>query len=111
MSRDSAHPLRESRQSGSSALENSLHQAVVAAVAEVLGEWRGQPPPPDPDQLLTVQQVAEICQVSPSQVRGWLKLALPSITLPGVGRGLRAQRRVRRGDLLAWLQEKPEVQA
>lgn len=96
---------------GEASFQDAIRQLVAANVADLIARLAPQPPAVDPDQLLTAQQVAELCNVSTSQVRGWMRSNLATIMLPGSGTGARAQRRVQRSDLLAWIEAHREVRS
>lgn len=83
-----------------------LAPAIGAAVREALSAGRPDPPPLDPEQLLTPQQVAELLAVSISRARQLMQGELPVVTLPAGGAAERLQRRCRRADLLAWIAER-----
>ena len=85
-------------------IETLLRDLVREAIADALRDLQEQQEQAlDPDSLLGPQQVADLCGCSQSTSRQLLRAELPSIVLPGTGKGQREQRRVRRGDLLKWL--------
>ena len=65
-----------------------------------------QPPPanePDPDELLTVDQVAQALKVIPDTVRAWIQSGALRASRPGNGTRPGRKYRVRRADLDAFV--------
>jgi excisionase family DNA binding protein len=66
----------------------------------------GGPPPksgPDPDELLTVDQVARLLKVIPDTVRCWIQSSTLRASRPGNGTRPGRKYRVRRADLDAFI--------
>jgi len=84
-----------------------VEQAVERALSRALA---GREEQADGDALLAPREVAELIGGSVSGARALLRNELGpwAIVMPGTGAGIRAQRRVRRADLLAWLQRQRE---
>src|SRR5881394_3938387 len=64
------------------------------------------PPPknqPNPDELLTVEQVAQLLKVIPDTVRTWIQSGALRASRPGNGTGPGRKYRVRRGDMDAFV--------
>ena len=59
---------------------------------------------PEPDELLTVAQVADEMQVIPGTVRGWIQLGALRASRPGGGLEPGRTYRVRRADLEAFVE-------
>jgi excisionase family DNA binding protein len=82
-------------------LRDEMFDAVRAAVRA-----DDQPPPandPDPDELLTVEQVAHRLQVIPDTVRTWIQSGALRASRPGNGIRPGRKYRVRRADLDAFV--------
>ena len=65
-----------------------------------------RPPPksePDPDELLTVEQVAHLLKVIPDTVRSWIQSGTLKASRPGNGTRPGRKYRVRRSDLDAFV--------
>jgi excisionase family DNA binding protein len=58
---------------------------------------------PDPDELLTVEQVAHLLKVIPDTVRGWIQSGTLRASRPGNGTRPGRTYRVRRADLDAFV--------
>ena len=64
------------------------------------------PPPknePNPEELLTVEQVAQLLKVIPDTVRTWIQSGALRASRPGTGTRPGRKYRVRRGDLDAFV--------
>ncbi|HXU07210.1 MAG TPA: helix-turn-helix domain-containing protein [Polyangia bacterium] len=64
---------------------------------------RGCSRSPGPEEILTVEQVAQILQVIPDTVRAWIQSGALRASRPGNGARPGRKYRVRRGDLDAFI--------
>ena len=81
-------------------LRHHREEMLVAARAN------DRPPPesePDPDELLTVEQVAHLLKVIPDTIRSWIQSGALKASRPGNGTRPGRKYRVRRSDLDAFV--------
>jgi excisionase family DNA binding protein len=81
-------------------LRHHREEMLVAARAN------DRPPPesePDPDELLTVEQVAHLLKVIPDTIRSWIQTGTLKASRPGNGARPGRKYRVRRSDLDAFV--------
>jgi excisionase family DNA binding protein len=75
---------------------------------------QGPPPPknePDPDELLTAEQVAGLLKVKPDTVRSWIQSGSLMASRPGNGTRPGRKYRVRRADLDTFVEKSQTVPA